>query len=81
MKIILKKSALKYLAKATGTDRTRLDNALDGLASMHGDIQKLSGGKNEYRLKIFHFRILFTLDKETQVIKVTEINTRTNIKY
>lgn len=81
MKITIKKAAQKYLSSVHGIDRDRLDKALEGLASMRGDIQKLRGKKNEYRLKIHHYRILFTLDEETMHITVTKINTRTNIKY
>ena len=43
----------------------------------------LKGHPNHYRLKIHHYRILFSIDESglVQIIVVDTINTRTNIKY
>ena len=39
----------------------RLDQLQDDLA---GDVKKLTGGNNEYRLRVGNYRILFTLEKD-----------------
>jgi len=63
--------------------RKKLFKALDGLRELKGDIVKLKGHSNCYRLKIHHYRILFSIDDDgaVQIIVVFAINTRTNIKY
>ncbi len=82
MEIVLKKQPQKYLAAVDANTRAKLYKALDGLANLEGDIVKLAGTENTYRLKISHYRILFEYNSKTgQIIIVTAINTRTNIKY
>lgn len=81
MKLILQKQPRKYLASIDENTRKKLHKALDGLTTLTGDIKKLAGYKNRYRLKIAHYRILFSVEREIEIISVDEINTRTNIKY
>ncbi len=80
MKIILKKQPQKYLASVDIPTREKLYRALDSLKRLEGDIVRLKGS-NLYRFKIAHYRILFEIDKDGQIIIVETINTRTNIKY
>lgn len=82
MEIVLKKQPQKYLAVIDRNTRNKLFKALDGLSRLEGNIVKLKGKLNEYRLKIDHYRIIFEYDsKKNQIIIVSAINTRTNIKY
>jgi mRNA-degrading endonuclease RelE of RelBE toxin-antitoxin system len=82
MEIILKKQPQKYLASVDTNAREKLYKALNGLAELDGNIVKLRGKTNVYRLKIDHYRVIFEYDsKKGQIIIVTTINTRTNIKY
>lgn len=82
MEIVLKKQPQKYLAAVDANTRKKLYNALDGLANLEGNIVKLKGMSNRCRLKIDHYRIIFEYDSaKGQVIIVSAINTRTNIKY
>lgn len=80
---MLKAQPRKYLDSVDERTRKRLLKALDGLRELRGDIVKLKGYSNRYRLKIHHYRILFSIDDDghVQVITVNTINTRTNIKY
>jgi len=71
----------KYLSKVQESVSKRLLDAINGIPERKGDIRKLEGMPNMYRLKIHHFRVLFRRDKETDSIIITAINTRTNIKY
>lgn len=74
----------KYLASVDERTRKKLFKALDGLRELKGDIVKLKGHPNHYRLKIHHYRILFSIADDgahVSVIIVDTINTRTNIKY
>ncbi len=81
MEILLEKQPQKYLKSVDTKTRDKLNKALNRLARLEGDIVPLSGYKNRYRYKIAHFRIIFEWRKGEIVIKVIEINTRTNIKY
>jgi mRNA interferase RelE/StbE len=42
----------------------------------HLDIEKMRGRKNTYRLRTDDFRILFSVDKDTQTIMVLKISRR-----
>ena len=88
MEVVLKKQPEKYMDKCTQNDYDKIDDALDGLQNLDGDIVKLSGRKNEYRLKIPPFRIIFQIidvaddtdsTKTKKVIVVTRINTRGDV--
>ena len=79
LQIVIKKRAEKYLLKVPNHVRERLQQGIEDIANGNGDIVRLQD--NRYRYKVHHYRILFTLYKDEQIIEITEINTRTNIKY
>lgn len=76
MHVDLKKQPEKYLSKCQNKIYEKIHAALIGLESWDGDIKKLEGRKNEYRLKLPPFRIIFTYIKGEDVITVTRIDTR-----
>jgi mRNA-degrading endonuclease RelE of RelBE toxin-antitoxin system len=59
MKTKLKKSAEKYLLKLPKRQYDKLMSALAGLENLEGDIVRLHGKKDTYRLKTPPYRILF----------------------
>ncbi len=81
LEIKLEKQPIKYLASVDQKTRNKLYRALDKLKNLEGDIVRLKGYKNLYRFKIQHYRILFSIDQDGNLIIVSTINTRTNIKY
>ncbi|WP_294857357.1 type II toxin-antitoxin system RelE/ParE family toxin [uncultured Oscillibacter sp.] len=81
MEILLQKKPIKYLASADEPTRNKLYKALEGLKELNGDIVKLKGTDNLYRLKIEHYRIVFSIEKGALKVIVISINTRTNTKY
>ena len=81
MKVMLKKQPRKYLASVDEATRKKLYKALDQVENLEGDITRLRGYDNLYRYKIAHYRILFSIDQVGEIIIVSTINTRTNIKY
>lgn len=81
LEILLQKQAIKYLASTDEPTRNKLYKALDGLKELNGNIVKLKGTDNFYRLKIEHYRIVFSVDKGALKVIVISINTRTNTKY
>lgn len=81
VEIRLMKQPQKYLASVGVKTRNKLYKALEQLKTLDGDIVRLKGYDNLYRYKIEHYRILFSIDREGNIIIVSTINTRTNIKY
>ena len=59
MTITLSKQAIKYLDKCDNKTYRRLQSAIDNLKTFDGDIVKLQGRKDEYRLKKPPYRIIF----------------------
>jgi len=80
MELRLEKQPQKYLASVDAPTRKKLEKALEGLKNLDGDIVRLGGAKNMYRLKIAHYRIIFSYSGG-EIIIVETIDTRTNIKY
>ena len=80
MELKLEKQPRKYLASVDENTRKKLYKALDRLSWLEGNIVPIEGKKNLYRYKIQHYRIVFERIKGEIVIRVIEINTRTNIK-
>ncbi len=76
MHIDLMKQPKKYLSKCTQNDYAKIKKALDGLENLQGDIKKLQGRSDEYRLKIPPFRVIFTYDKATKIITINKIDVR-----
>ncbi len=81
VQILLQKQPQKYLASVDAPTRVKLYKAPDHLSRLEGDIKRLKGYDNLYRYKIAHYRILFSIDVAGNLIIVSTINTRTNIKY
>ena len=80
MNLELKKQPRKYLSSVDAPTRSKLEKALEGLKELKGDIVHLSGTHNKYRLKIEHYRVIFSYSGG-KIIIVETIDTRTNIKY
>ena len=75
MRIEYKNKAVKYINSADSVTKKRLKNAIEKIP--FGDIRKLRGFENEYRLRVEDLRVLFTV--EDDVITVNEINSRGQI--
>jgi len=70
--VFLEKKAFKQLEKLSGDTRSRIVEALHTLRdegfSRRLDIAKLRGYKNQYRLRIGKYRILFELRPERTIV-------------
>ena len=79
MRIELRKQPQKYMIRCTESAYNKINKALIGLEDWEGDIKELQGGKDEYRLKLPPFRILFKYVKGEEVITVFKIKTRGDV--
>ncbi len=69
LQIEYKKKAVKYINSCDKDTKKRLKEAIEKLP--FGDIKKLTGLENEYRLRVGGMRVLFT--KENDVITINNI--------
>ena len=82
MKIELGKQPKKYMTLCSQRDYDKINETLANLENgqgLHGKIRKLQGRKDEYRISIPPFRIIFKLDKINKVIIITKIDTRGDV--
>ena len=79
MNIYLSKQAEKYLEQCDNKTYSRLQAAIDGLADFKGDIVKLQGRKDEYRLSRPPYRIIFTHVAGSNDIHIKQIGPRGDV--
>lgn len=72
MQIEYKKKAIKYINSADKPTKRRLKEAIEKLP--FGDIRKLTGLENEYRLRVGDLRVLFTI--EDDIITINDVKPR-----
>lgn len=67
MDILYKNTALKSLEQFDKKAKMHIKNAIENLP--FGDVKKLEGFDNRYRLRKRNFRIFYTIEKDTIVIQ------------
>lgn len=76
-KIELSKTALKFLKRQPKNQQVRILKAIYKLPE--GDIKKLVGGIDEYRLRVGDYRIIYKMKNEVLTILVLDIGNRGQI--
>lgn len=71
------KRCLKYLRRIDKKDQLRILKAIKDLP--YGDVKKLQGRAEDYRLRVRDYRIIFTKDDEELLIYVIEIAPRRDV--
>ena len=66
MKIEFAKPAVKYINSADKTTKQRLKFAIEKLPL--GDVKKLQGLQNDYRLRVGDLRVLFFISENTSTL-------------
>lgn len=81
MEIKLNRRAIKFLGNQEKAVNQRIRLALQGLKEYPpiGDIVKMKGMKDTYRLRIGTYRIIFQVDFKEQIIYVLAIDNRGDI--
>ena len=67
MVFIYSKQAKKYINAADKPTKDRLREAIHSLPL--GDVKKLQGYQNDYRLRVGDLRVIFSIDEEVTTIK------------
>jgi mRNA interferase RelE/StbE len=73
-KIKYEKGCLKYLNKLDRCSQVRIISAINQLPC--GDVKKLQGNSEDYRLRVGKYRIIFNKDDDYLVISIIEIAPR-----
>lgn len=65
--IYYEKEAAKHIGKLGKTTKRRIKEAIEKLPS--GDIKKLKGYKDDYRLRVGDLRVLYSVEDDIIIIK------------
>lgn len=76
-KIKIRPKALKFIQKQDKYQRLRIYKAIYNLPN--GDVKKLVGCKNEYRLRIGNYRIIYEQIQNEFIILITKAENRGQI--
>lgn len=76
-KIIFNKNAKKFIDKQPQNQRIRIYTAINKLPT--GDIKKMKGFNDLYRLRVGSYRIIYTWDENEIIIEIIEANNRGDI--
>jgi mRNA interferase RelE/StbE len=71
------KRCLKYLKKLDKNTQLRIIKVINELPL--GDVKRLQGSSDNYRLRVGDFRIIFSKDDEKLIILIIEIGPRGDI--
>ena len=81
--VIWQRRALDDLAEITRRDRraaVRISQAVDRFAeTAHGDVRKLQGDEDRYRLRVGDFRVIFRFAGDGVVILVLRVRNRREV--
>ena len=74
-RIAITPRAQRQLQRIAADQRLRLAAALDKLsrAPFEGDVRKLQGAANEWRLRVGDWRIRFELDSQARVVFILQV--------
>ena len=73
-KIKIRPKALKFIEKQDRFQRIRIYKAIYNLPN--GDIKKMAGGKNEYRLRVGNYRVIYEKIEKEFIILITKAENR-----
>ena len=77
-KVVLQKSAEKFIRKQDKKTQTKIITALNKLP-YQGDIKRLKGENVKYRVRIGSIRAIYRLDNKQLIVDVLDIDSRGDI--
>lgn len=80
MEIYIEKTPKKYLDKLEKSNPKifmKISEGFENIKTFSGDIKKI--GRNTWRYKIYHYRIIYTIDLAINRITIKEIGPRGDI--
>jgi mRNA interferase RelE/StbE len=77
-RIVIEKRAEKFIRKQTSDNQARILTAIYRLPS-EGDIKPLEDSKENFRLRVGSFRVIYTVEHEIITVRVLEVGNRGQI--
>lgn len=77
-RFIIKKPAKKFIDGLPLNERRRIVNAIERLPDS-GDIKPLQGRNNLFRLRVGHYRVVYSVDNDQFVVYVVDAGSRGQI--
>ena len=77
-RVLISKRAEKFLDKLSKSQQEKILVALKNLPDV-GDIKKMSGYDNFFRLRIGSFRIIYSIDNQNLIVEIIAIGNRGDI--
>jgi len=77
-KIVIDKRALRFIAKQPRTQQERILKAIYKLPH-EGNIKSLAGKKDEYRLRLGDYRIIYSIHEDILTVKVLNAGNRGDV--
>jgi mRNA interferase RelE/StbE len=80
-KVIIQEKEKRYLAKLPRRERERILDAMSGMTAdpLAGDVVKLKGNMEGYRLRVGRWRILFAVDADEHKVIIVGIGPRGDV--
>lgn len=73
-KITIRPKAQKFIDKQDKVQRLRIYKAIYNLPN--GDVKKLSGNNEDYRLRVGDYRVIYTINDNELIILITKVANR-----
>ena len=77
-RIVIMKPARKFIEKQPQHNQTRLLKAIYRLP-IEGDIKRLVGQENVYRLRVGDFRVIYTLYNDVLTVEILDVGNRGDV--
>lgn len=80
-KVVIQEKEKRYLARLPRRERERLLDAMLAMGSdpFAGDVAKLKGSREGYRLRVGRWRILFMVDAEARTVIIAGMGPRGDV--
>ncbi len=76
--IKIEKQAIKFISKQPKPHRERILKAIYQLPN-EGDIKKLKGSDDTFRLRVGDYRVIYSVDGEALIVSVVDVGNRGQI--
>jgi mRNA interferase RelE/StbE len=73
---------IRELKRRSREESRRIGRAIDRFVrSGQGDVQRITGSRGEYRLRVGNWRVRFTIDVEASAMVITRVSRRNEATY
>jgi mRNA interferase RelE/StbE len=80
-RVLLERSAEKDLSRLSSETHGRVIRAIQGLAAnpRPAGCRKLAGGKNDWRIRVGDYRIIYEIADEIRIVRINRVRHRREV--